>query len=193
MRAAFSRICRFADRKADSFPNQHSLPQPSDYGTYLDLYQVTPSTGALLQESSTNAFRSQQQDDSFAGSMIVPTNPQASAVMSYGISQGPVPLDQHNNLPTNGFETVWGAEMTELPRPSRDQTRQISNSLSEPILDGQDPQFQLSPGDQLAIPPRGARKQMRRDPTPNEQGQYPCTYEECQKENKIFRLPCHWQ
>jgi hypothetical protein len=165
------------------------------YNRYHELVQPAHTMQTISQDISTNAFDSLPWDETFVISTIAPSEPtQAPMVQPYSIFQAAVIPHQHSNLPINGFQAQGGGEMACFPISPASQTLQMLDSPSEPVSAARSPLSEPSSSRaQLALPPRGARKQIRRDPTPNEQGQYLCTYEGCMKKDRTFRLPCHWQ
>lgn len=189
-----SLICRPANWQADVLPVYNFSPIDGDYDRNPDLVQSIQTTHTISQEFATDFLDNPPWDDSLVGSMIVPSEPiQAPVVQPYNVFQAPVTPHLHSNLPTNGFQAQGEGQMTGFTISPAPQTLQILDSPSQPSL-SQPPLSQtISSQSRLAVPPRGTRKHIRQDPTPNDEGQYLCTYKGCKQKNPSFRLPCHWQ
>jgi hypothetical protein len=176
-----------------------------DYDRDLGLIQPSHATNTIPGDFSTNAVGCMHWDDNLLGSVIATSEPiHVPAVELYTFSQAAGTIQQYGNLPINGFQPQGEGYMTALPMSSALPTLQTLDSTFEPGLDkeitpSQPSLSQPSPYQQSPSQPRPvnhhleSRKQMRGDPTPNEQGQYVCTYEGCAKKNCTFRLLCHWK
>jgi hypothetical protein len=176
-----------------------------DYGRDPGLIQPSHSANTISGDVSTNDVGSMHWDDNLLESIIAASEPiHVPAVELYTFSQAAGTIQQYGNLPINGFQPHGEGYMTALPMSPALPTLQTLDSPFEPVLDkgitpSQPSLSQPSPYQQSPSQPRPVnhrlegRKQMRGDPTPNEQGQYVCTYEGCDKMNHSFRLLCHWK
>lgn len=142
------------------------------------------TTHAMPPEFSTNGVDSLYWDDSFLRSMFDISEPiNAPTVESYHYFQAAITTQQYSNQVTNEFQAQGESEETDFPISRALQTLQTLGSPSD--SDGRFPLPQPSLSQpQLPIPLQ-ARKRMRGDPAPNEQGQYACTYEGCTKEIRL--------